>query len=36
MASVKQRIETLRGWLAFMEASKKRKGSTNSKTRSKG
>tara|TARA_R110000868_G_scaffold114526_4_gene306807 strand:+ start:476 stop:586 length:111 start_codon:yes stop_codon:yes gene_type:complete len=35
MASVKQRIETLRGWLAFMEASKKRKTSNNSKTRAK-
>ena len=25
MASIKQRIVTLKGWLAFMEATKKRK-----------
>lgn len=33
MASIKQRIITLKGWLAFMEATKKRK--KNYKTKSK-
>ena len=35
MASVKQRLETLKGWLTFMEATKKRKKNNNIKTKSK-
>ena len=35
MASIKQRIVTLKGWLTSLEATKKRKGNTNVKTRSK-
>ena len=35
MASIKQRIVTLKGWLAFVEATKKRKKNHNIKTKSK-
>ena len=35
MASIKQRIVTLKGWLASVEATKKRKINHNVKTKSK-
>ena len=35
MASVRQRLETLKGWLIFMDADKKRKNRRNYKNKSK-
>ena len=35
MASVKQRLETLKGWLASLESTKKKKKNNNVKTKSK-
>tara|TARA_B100002019_G_C21040550_1_gene484271 strand:- start:407 stop:517 length:111 start_codon:yes stop_codon:yes gene_type:complete len=35
MASVRQRLETLKGWLIFMDANKKRKNKRNPKNKFK-
>ena len=35
MASVRQRLETLKGWLIFMDANKKRKSKRNPKNKFK-